>query len=63
MNLTADCNHYPELIGGEAWFGKITDTLGEWYLKPGKRWDLITNWEYFLKDAMHAKGHEPGARR
>lgn len=27
MNIIADNNIYPELIGGEAWFGKIADTL------------------------------------
>ena len=61
MNLLADNNIYPELIGGEAWFGKICDTLGEWYLKPGKRWDMIRKWEYFIKDAIPIEGHTPGA--
>jgi hypothetical protein len=27
MNILADNNIYKELIGGEVWFGKITDTL------------------------------------
>lgn len=34
MNIIADRNVYPEIIGGEAWFGKIADTLAEWYVKP-----------------------------
>lgn len=52
MNIIADNNIYPELIGGEAWFGKICDTLAEWFVKPEIRYDMIRKWEYFLKDAM-----------
>jgi hypothetical protein len=52
MNFIADNNIYPELIGGEAWFGKICDTLGEWLVKPEIRYDLVRKWEYFIKDAM-----------
>lgn len=52
MNVIADCDIYPELVGGEAWFGKIAETLGEWYLKPGKRWDMVRQWEFFLKDSL-----------
>lgn len=55
MNVIADSNLYPELIGGEAWYGKICDTLGEWMLKPEVRYDLIRKWEYFVKDAMSYK--------
>ena len=55
MNIIADNNIYPELIGGEAWFGKITDTLAEWYLYPGRRYDQVRKWERFLKDAMAYK--------
>ena len=28
MILTAGRDIYPEIIGGQAWYGKITDTLG-----------------------------------
>lgn len=52
MNIIADNNIYPELIGGEAWYGKICDTLAEWYIKPEMRYDYIRKWEYFIKDAM-----------
>ena len=52
MNIIADNNIYPELIGGEAWFGKICDTLAEWHVKPEVRFDMIRKWEYFIKDAM-----------
>lgn len=55
MNIIADNNIYPELIGGEAWYGKICDTLAEWYIKPEIRFDMIRKWEYFLKDAMSYK--------
>ena len=55
MNLIADCNIYPELIGGEAWFGKICDTLAQWYVKPEIRYDLIRKWEGFLKESMSYK--------
>ena len=34
MNLTADKDIYPELIGGQCWKGKITDSLAQWYLNP-----------------------------
>lgn len=52
MNIIADNNIHPELIGGEAWFGKICDSLAEWFIKPEIRYDYIRKWEYFLKDAM-----------
>jgi lipid A disaccharide synthetase len=55
LNIIADNNIYPELIGGEAWFGKITDTLAEWYVKPEVRYDMIRKMEYFLKDALSYK--------
>jgi hypothetical protein len=29
------------MIGGEVWFGKIADTLGEWYVKPDTRFAMI----------------------
>jgi hypothetical protein len=41
MDIIADKNIYPELIGGEAWWGKICDSIGEWYVKPEVRFDLI----------------------
>lgn len=53
MVTIADKDIYPELIGGQAWFGKICDTLGEWYVHPGTRFDMIRSWEYFVKDAVH----------
>ena len=41
MDIIADKNIYPELIGGEVWWGKICDSIGEWYVKPETRYDLI----------------------
>jgi hypothetical protein len=34
MNIIADNQVNPELIGGEAWFGKMCDTLAENYVRP-----------------------------
>jgi lipid A disaccharide synthetase len=52
MNILADNNINPELIGGEAWYGKICDTLAEWYVKPEIRFRKIGQWEHFLKDSL-----------
>jgi lipid A disaccharide synthetase len=52
MDIIADNNIYPELIGGEVWPGKICDTLAEWYVKADTRYDMIRKWEYYLKDAL-----------
>ena len=63
MNLIADKDIYPELIGGEAWFGKICDTLGNWYLTPNKRYDFISQWEYFVKESLpRSDGSQPNSR-
>lgn len=55
MNIIADNGVYPELIGGEAWFGKIADTLGEWYIKPDTRFQMIRKYDHFLQEAMSFK--------
>lgn len=52
MNILADNNINPELIGGEVWHGKICDTLAEWYVRPEIRFRKINQWEYFLKDSL-----------
>jgi hypothetical protein len=46
---------YPELIGGEVWFGKIADTLGEWYVKPDIRFSMISKFDGYLQEAMSYK--------
>jgi hypothetical protein len=53
MVTIADKDIYPEIIGGQAWFGKICDTLGEWYIQPSIRYDMVRGWEGFVKDSMH----------
>ena len=55
MNIIADNNIYPELIGGEAWFGKITDTLAEWYVRPDIRYEMVTKFDGFLQESMSYK--------
>ena len=55
MNIIADNNIYPELIGGEVWFGKIADTLAEWYVKPDTRYEMVTKFDGFLQEAMSYK--------
>ena len=63
MNLVADNNIYPELIGGEAWYGKITDTLGNWYINPSKRYEYIIKWEHLIKEALPKfSGEQPGEK-
>ena len=52
MVIIANNNIYPEFIGGEAWWGKICDTLGNWYIRPDTRYDMVRKWEPFLKDSM-----------
>ena len=55
MNIIADNHVYPELIGGEAWFGKIADTLGSWYLNPDTKYTMIRKYDGFVAEAMSYK--------
>lgn len=55
MNIVANNNVYPELIGGEAWFGKICDSLAEIYIRPDTRYDLIRKWDGSLQEALSYK--------
>jgi len=55
MNIIADNNIYPEMIGGEAWFGKVADTLGQWYISPDVRFQMIEKFDGFLQEAMSYK--------
>ena len=48
MNIIADNNVYPEVIGGEAWYGKIADTLAQWYVNPDVRYHMIEKFDGFL---------------
>ena len=55
MNIIADNNVYPEIIGGEAWFGKIADTLGSWYLNPDTRYVMMRKFDGFIAEGMSYK--------
>ena len=55
MNIIADRDVYPELIGGEAWYGKIADTLAQWYLDPDTRYTMIRNFNGFIAEGMSYK--------
>lgn len=52
MNIIADRNIYPEVIGGEAWYGKIADTLAQWYVNPDIRFTMIEQFDGFLQEAL-----------
>ena len=52
MNLIANNNLYPEIIGGECWEGRIADQMAEWFVKPDTRFEFIRKWEFFIKDAL-----------
>lgn len=41
MNIIADNSINKELIGGEAWWGKICETLAENYIRPDARYEMI----------------------
>lgn len=55
MDIIADRNVYPELIGGEVWHGKIATMLAEWYVKPDIRYQMIRNFDSFVQEAMPYK--------
>ena len=48
MNIIADNALNQELIGGEAWFGKICDQLAENYVRPGDRYNIIKKCDGFV---------------
>ena len=52
MNIHANRKVFPEYIGGEAWYGKITDTMAEWYLAPDTRYDMIKEFDGIVQDMM-----------
>lgn len=55
INIIADCDVYPEMIGGEVWFGKIADTLAQWYLNPDTRYTMIRRFDSFVAEGMSYK--------
>ena len=55
MNIIADNSINKELIGGEAWFGKICETLAENYVRPDARYEMIQKCDGWVQDAMSYK--------
>lgn len=55
MNLIADNDVNKELIGGECWFGKICDTLGQNYVNPRARQQQIQRLRGFVQEGMSFK--------
>lgn len=55
MNLVADNTVNAELIGGEAWWGKMTDILAENYVNPKARQESIQRLRGFVQEGMSLK--------
>ena len=55
MNIIANNMVIPELQGGEAWFGKIADTLAETYVRPDTRYETIAKFDGFIAEALSYK--------
>ena len=55
MNIIADNSVNKELIGGEAWYGKICETLAENYIRPDARYESIQKLDGWVQDAMSFK--------
>ena len=63
MNIIADNHLNAELIGGEAWWGKICDTLAENYVRPDNRYTMIKKLDGFVQDGMSFKPLDRAAVR
>jgi lipid A disaccharide synthetase len=55
MNIIADNSCNQELIGGEAWFGKVAEQLAENYTHPEQRYRTIQKLDGFVQDALSYK--------
>ena len=55
MNIIADNSINKELIGGEAWFGKICEQLAENYINPNQRFENIKKTNGFIQDGLSFK--------
>lgn len=55
MNIIANNAVIPELQGGQAWFGKIADSLAEWYIKPDTRYEMIAKFDGKIAEGMSYK--------
>jgi len=52
MNILVNNPAIPELIGGEAWYGKIADSLAETYVRPDKRYESMATLDGHIAGAM-----------
>jgi lipid A disaccharide synthetase len=55
MNIIANNMIIPEIQGGEAWFGKIADSLAETYVRPDTRFETIARLDGFVAEALSYK--------
>lgn len=55
MNIIADNSLNPELMGGQAWYGKFCEQLAANYINPDDRYDVITKCDGFVQDALSFK--------
>jgi len=55
MNILTDNHVNIELIGGEAWWGKICDTLAENYINPNARVHMMSKLKGFVNEGMSFK--------
>ena len=55
MNIIADNSINKELIGGEAWWGKMCEQLAENYIRPDARYEMIQKCEGWVQDGMSFK--------
>ena len=55
MNILADNSVNPELIGGQVWWGKITETLAESYVRTDTRYEHIQRLDGFVQEGMSFK--------
>lgn len=55
MNIIGDNSLNPEIVGGQAWYGKFAEQLAESYVNPDWRYDQITKCDGFVQDALSFK--------
>ncbi len=58
MNIISNNFAVPELQGGEAWFGKIADSLAETYVRPDTRYETIAKLDGFIAEGMSYKPYD-----
>lgn len=55
MNILTGNSVIPELVAGEAWYGKIADQLAESYVRPDIRYETMAKMDGHIADAMSFK--------